>query len=127
MEVPAAYGACCLLFPRKVLEDITKTNIWKKWLGVPAVHDPIGEFEKRREDSTLVKHVDAAITQMLIELKLPLYYPIPSAVQHIGEHSALGHAHCPIPEPGAPVVSRRVAQNIVDFTKPLLPQIFPGE
>lgn len=122
MGVPAAYGACCLLFPRKILEDMRKTSVWTNWLGVPAQENPLGVYEERRANPQTIKHVDAAITRMLIELKLSLLYPIPSVCQHVGEHSALGHARAAIPTDGS--VSRRVAQRLVDYTKPLIPQIF---
>ncbi len=126
MAIRAAYGACCLFFSRKTLQAIQTTKVWNSWLGIPAEHDPIGTFEKRQQDTTLVKHVDAAISQMLVELGLPMMYPVPSCCQHIGEFSSLGHAHAPI-IPESEGISRRIAQRIVDYKQPILPQVFGVE
>lgn len=124
MHIPAAYGACALVFRLDVLKQFAETNVWNNWLGVPALHNTEEEFEKRRQDSTRIKHVDAGITKIIKELELPAIYFHPSLVQHIGEVSSLGHAPSPIQFEKR---SRRIAQHIVDFDKPLFNQVFKSD
>lgn len=146
MEVRSAYGACALLFPRKTLVRMVELPLWEKWLGVPAALNPLEEFQRRKEDPSTIKHVDAAIPQALIQLELPMYYFMPSVCQHIGFASALSHQEVSpellmgsslreklkecLGRSGLPLleglVSRRYAQFLADYTKPLIPQVFPN-
>jgi hypothetical protein len=104
------YGACCLLFPRSVIIEYTQSQIWDTWVGLKPQSDALRILEQRRENPSLIKHVDSAITMIAKSLGLFPYYFVPSICQHVGDTSSLGHA---------PATGKRVADRVVDFQQPI--------
>ena len=114
MQVKLIYGACALLFPRKVLEQMVETKIFKSWMGLQPKTNVFEIMEQRKKDSSIIKHIDNAISDMLKELGRSYWYVVPSLSEHISPHSTLGHA---------PNVGRRHAGKLAKATIPLHEQI----
>lgn len=84
------WGACCLIFPRKPLEKLLKTNTVKNWLGVYAIKNPQLK-EYYQSNPHLIVNVDIAIGRAIRFLRKTMWFVDPSPVTHIAKHSTLGH------------------------------------
>ncbi len=75
-------GNCCLLWPRSILEAVVSHPAADEWQGLLRGNRPTPPAE--------IAGVDSAISLILQLLNVPIYSPIPSLCQHIGEVSSLG-------------------------------------
>lgn len=108
------WGACALIWPRKVLEHIMQDPIIESWLGAvtrsrnPAIH------EMRRQNPHLIANSDTAIGKVLNKHGYSMWFVDPSPVAHIAQYSAIGHGDNK---------GRRNAYRIADITLPLISQV----
>lgn len=85
------WGACALVWPRKVLEKVVIDSIAKTWIGVrPKSGDP-NVLMKRRLEPWRIANSDTAIGQIANKLKRTMWFIDPSPVSHIAEFSTIGH------------------------------------
>ena len=85
------WGACALIWPREVLEVVLEHKITKTWLGAPTKSRSQSVMDKRRADRTLVQNSDTAIGKIMNRIKRSMYFVDPSPVEHIAQHSVVGH------------------------------------
>lgn len=87
------WGACALVWPRKVLEEVLQDDIIYNWLGAPTRTKSIWEKKKeeRRNDSTQIQNSDTAIGKIMNKMKRSMYFVDPSPVNHFATHSTTGH------------------------------------
>jgi len=85
-------GACCLAFPRDVLQQVVEHPIAARWRGATPAANPAD-----------VKDADVAVGKILQALKLGIEGWSPSLGQHVGQTSTL--------YPGARAVGHRAAKT----------------
>ncbi len=85
------WGACALIWPREVLEAVMEHKVTQTWLGAPTKSRSQSVMDKRRADPTLVQNSDTAIGKIMNRMKRSMYFVDPSPVEHISEHSVIGH------------------------------------
>jgi len=72
------WGACALLFPRKILEDIVNHPRADTWLGARARNNPQSVYERRRKNPHQIANVDTAIGMLMNKFQHPMYFTTPS-------------------------------------------------
>ena len=85
------WGACALIWPREVLEQVMDHEITKKWLGAPTKSRSESVMQKRRDNRHLVQNSDTAIGKIMNRMGRKMFFVDPSPVEHIAEHSVVGH------------------------------------
>ena len=85
------WGACALIWPRAVLEQVMDHEVTKTWLGAPTRSRSQSVMDKRRADRTLVQNSDTAIGKIMNRMKKSMWFVDPSPVEHVAEHSVVGH------------------------------------
>ncbi len=85
------WGACALIWPRAVLEQVMDHEITKNWLGAPTKSRSQSVMDKRRANRTLVQNSDTAIGKIMNRMKRSMWFVDPSPVEHVAEHSVVGH------------------------------------
>ena len=110
------WGACALVWPRKVLEEVLQHKIIYTWLGVPTRTRSIWKRKKeeRRNDPSLVQNSDTAIGKIMNSMKRSMYFVDPSPVNHFATHSTTGHGGN---------LGRRNCHRCAEFSVPLDRQV----
>lgn len=110
------WGACALVWPRKVLEQVLQHKVIYNWLGVPTRTKSIWKRKKeeRRNNPSLVQNSDTAIGKIMNSMKRSMYFVDPSPVNHFSTHSAVGHGGN---------MGRRNCHRCADFSVPLARQV----
>ena len=87
------WGACALIWPRKVLEQVMQHELIEGWLGAPLRTKSAWKKkrEERKKNPALVQNSDTAIGKIMNSMNRSMWFVDPSPVQHIAEHSAIGH------------------------------------
>jgi len=87
------WGACALVWPRKVLEEVLQNDLIDSWLGAPTKTKSVWnkKQKERQENPSLVQNSDTAIGKIMNKMERSMYFVDPSAVSHISTHSAIGH------------------------------------
>ena len=87
------WGACALIFPRSVLEEMMENPFIENWRGANLRTKSAWEKKKkeRGENPHLIANSDTAIGKMMNNMGKSMWFMDPSPVQHIAEHSAMGH------------------------------------
>ena len=85
------WGACALIWPREVLEAVLEHEVTKTWLGAPTKSRSQSVMDKRRANLALVQNSDTAIGKIMNRMKRSMYFVDPSPVEHISQHSVVGH------------------------------------
>jgi len=110
------WGACALVFPRKVLEHVITSPLIEQWAGAtPRSRDP-NVLEKRRQNPHLIANSDTAIGKLMNWNKYSMWFVDPSPVAHVAKFSAMGHGGN---------TGNRNAYRIADHSLPLRSQVFP--
>lgn len=108
------WGACALVWPRKILEIVINSPIVTTWLGAtPKSRDP-AVYQKRRENPSMIANSDTAIGKIMNANGRSMWFVDPSPVAHIAEYSAIGHGGNK---------GRRNAYRIADHSIPLSVQV----
>lgn len=115
------WGACALVFHRKVIKLILEHEITKTWLGVPrrasSMKERRANAQYRADNPHTIQNSDTAIGKLMNALQLEMFVIDPSPVKHIAVHSAIGHGGND---------GRRNCHRCADHSKPLLQQVFPN-
>lgn len=87
------WGACALVWPRKVLEEVLQHDTTYTWLGAPTRTKSIWQKKKeeRKNNPALIQNSDTAIGRIMNQMKRSMYFVDPSPVNHFAEHSAINH------------------------------------
>tara|TARA_Y100001938_G_scaffold140962_1_gene209995 strand:- start:3620 stop:5002 length:1383 start_codon:yes stop_codon:yes gene_type:complete len=87
------WGACALVWPRKILEQVVELDFTKNWLGARLRTKSAWESmqEKRRAEPWRVQNSDTAIGKIMNIMGRTMWFCDPSPVQHIAEYSAISH------------------------------------
>jgi hypothetical protein len=87
------WGACALVWDRRVLKAVVNHPIAKSWLGVPPSNRKTRKsvMAKRKANPWMVANSDTAIGKILNALKRPMFFVDPSPVSHVAIHSTIGH------------------------------------
>lgn len=122
------WGACALVWPREVLEQVVSHRIATEWAGASPRRTTIENgkkrrrrkeeimaiYNKRRLSPETIANSDTAIGKILNALGKEMYFVDPSPVQHIAEHSTIGHGGNR---------GRRNAWRIADYDLDLFSQV----
>lgn len=118
----ALWGACALVFPRNVVEQILEHPLTNNWMGVPPRN--LSDAEKyrlqqeKKDKPYLIQNVDTLIGQVLNGIGLEMWCIDPSPVKHIAVYSSIGHADNN--------TGKRNCLRCADHNKPLDEQVFPA-
>jgi len=87
------WGACALIWPRKVLEQVMQHELIEGWLGASLKTKSAWERkqQERRENPALIQNSDTAIGKIMNRMNRTMWFMDPSPVQHIAEYSAINH------------------------------------
>jgi len=127
------WGACALVWPRSVLQEVVDHPIASSWLGVrpksvgpvptgrtndrtnPAGGTgPTSWREQRKADPSLINNSDTAIGRILKALQREFWYVDPSPAQHVARFSTVNHGDN---------TGRRNCYRCADCTVPLADQV----
>ena len=110
------WGACALVWPRKVLEEVLRSDYIYSWLGAPTRTKSIwGKKQKeRKENPALIQNSDTVIGKIMNQMKRSMFFVDPSPVNHFATHSATGHGGN---------LGRRNCYRCADFATPLQKQV----
>jgi len=82
------WGACALVWPRKVAEEMLKQPLIKSWIGASTKTKNSSIMQKRRENPALVQNSDTAIGKLMNRMKRTMWFADPSPVRHIAPVSS---------------------------------------
>jgi hypothetical protein len=93
INTKSLWGACALIWPRKVLEMVMSHELIDNWLGAPLkTKSAWEERKKRRKDEPwTIQNSDTAIGKIMNRENRSMWFIDPSPVQHIATSSACGH------------------------------------
>lgn len=89
IKTTSLWGACCIAFPREVLQELMKVPIVKNWLGASPISYQLKYQRQQRENPHLVKNSDTAIGKGMLHLRRPIYMMNPSPAKHIAKYSTI--------------------------------------
>ena len=89
----ALWGACALIWPRKVLEKVMEHELIESWLGAPLKTKSawVERQKKRKEEPWTIQNSDTAIGKIMNWSNRSMWFVDPSPVQHIAKYSAISH------------------------------------
>jgi len=115
------WGACALVFPRDVVQQILDHPLTQNWTGIPPKNltdrQKLDLIKEKKEKPYLIQNVDTLIGQVLNGIGLEMWCIDPSPVQHIAVYSSIGHADTN--------TGKRNCLRCADHKKPLDRQVFP--
>lgn len=125
VRTKSLWGACVLVWPRKVLEKVVSHKIAEQWLGAPPRRNEEESAEnfsqrkeallkKRAENPSMIANSDTAIGKIVNHLGLEMWFVDPSPAQHIARHSTVSHGDNS---------GRRNCHRCADFNLPLKSQV----
>lgn len=85
------WGACALVWPRKILEQVIEHPIAKSWAGARPKSGNKGVYESRRKNPHTIANSDTAIGKIMNSMARSMYFIDPSPVSHIAVHSTINH------------------------------------
>jgi hypothetical protein len=87
------WGACAMIWPRKVLEEVMKHNLIENWFGCETKSKDVWEkrLEERKREPWRIQNSDTAIGKIIRSMKRSQWFFDPSPVQHVAKHSAINH------------------------------------
>jgi hypothetical protein len=93
IKTKALWGACAMVWPRKVLEQVMEHELIEGWLGAPLKTKSAWEEKKkkRREEPWTIQNSDTAIGKIMNWTGRTMWFIDPSPVQHISKYSATNH------------------------------------
>ena len=91
IHTKSMWGACALVWPRKVVEEMLEHNIVKNWIGAPTRTKNSKVMQKRRENSQLVQNSDTAIGKLMNKMGRSMWFMDPSPVEHFATTSSIKH------------------------------------
>ena len=91
IHTKSMWGACALVWPRKVVEEILNHDFTKNWNGARAKTNNKQVMEKRRQHPYLVQNSDTAIGTLMNKMKRSMWFVDPSPVEHFATTSAIKH------------------------------------
>ena len=108
------WGACALVWPRKILEQVIEHRVIETWVGaVPRSGNP-AVYKKRKENPSTIANSDTAIGKIMNQMHRSMWFVDPSLVSHVAKYSSIGHGGND---------GKRNAYRIADHTLPLSSQI----
>lgn len=114
------WGACALVFPRHVVEQILDHPITKSWLGQPPHNlsdsEKTNYVQHRKENPSSIQNVDTALGKVMNSLHLSMYCIDPSPVTHVATHSSINHGSN---------TGKRNCSRCANHNLPLVDQVFP--
>ncbi len=110
------WGACALVWPRKILEATIAHPTCKKWMGAPTKTKSYWEkvLSKRKAEPWRVQNSDTAIGKLMNHQDRTMWFCDPSPVQHFAHTSAINHGGNK---------GRRNCGRCAEWNKPLTEQI----
>lgn len=108
------WGACALVWPRKVLEALVEHRIAKHWVGATPRSGNPAVYKSRMANPSMIANSDTAIGKVLNAMNKTMWFVDPSPVQHIAVHSTISHGSN---------TGRRNAYRIADHIIPLAEQV----
>lgn len=112
IKTRSLWGACALIWDRRVLEAVVYHKIAKSWVGAARNNKQRKQFLQRPKYKTA--NSDTAIGKICNALRRPMYFVDPSPVSHIAVHSSIGHGDNK---------GRRNCYRCADMGKPLAEQV----
>jgi len=89
----ALWGACALVWPRKVLEQVMQHELIEGWLGAPLKTKSAWAERQilRRAEPWTIQNSDTAIGKIMNRMERTMWFLDPSPVQHVAQYSAINH------------------------------------
>lgn len=89
----ALWGACAMIWPRPVLEQVLEHELIEGWLGAPLKTKSAWaeRQKKRREEPWTIQNSDTALGKIMNRMGRSMWFVDPSPVQHIAKYSAINH------------------------------------
>lgn len=117
IKTRSLWGACALVWPRKVLEHIITAKLITEWAGAtPKSRNP-KVYESRRANPHTIANSDTAIGKLMNWNHYTMWFIDPSPVSHVARYSAINHGGNE---------GRRNAYRLADHSIPLTNQVFPN-
>lgn len=87
------WGACALMFSRKVIKQMLESPIIKRWTGIPREMDKDKWLQAIKEEPWRIKNSDTVIGDFMKANNIDFYIPMPSLVEHIALQSSADIHH----------------------------------
>ena len=87
------WGACGLVWPRKVLEEMLELDNCVNWLGARTKSKDLWQRKQleRRKNPEQIQNSDTAIGKLMNQMGRTMWFCAPSPVQHFATTSAINH------------------------------------
>ena len=85
------WGACALVWPRKVVEEMLEQPLIKTWIGAPTKTKNSKVMQKRKANPHMVQNSDTAIGKLMNRMDRSMWFMDPSPVNHFSTTSAASH------------------------------------
>lgn len=85
------WGACALVFDRRVLAQVVYSQRAKTWLGAAPRSGNRGVYQSRRSNPHTIANSDTAIGRIINDLKRTMWFIDPSPAEHIARYSSISH------------------------------------
>jgi hypothetical protein len=92
INTESLWGACALVWPRKVLQRVVNHDIAKNWIGARPISGDPQVIPQRRAEPWRIANSDTAIGKIVNKLKRTMWFVDPSPVSHMAIYSTIeGH------------------------------------
>lgn len=108
------WGACALIFPREVLEELVEHPRALSWLGVRPKSGNPEVYENRRKNPRIIANADTAIGRTINAMRRTMWFMCPSPATHFATTSTINHGGN---------AGRRNCNPCADHNQPLADQI----
>lgn len=85
------WGACALIWPRPVLQQLVSHPIARSWQGVMPKRGKAEARAARKADPSLINNSDTAIGRILNRMRREMWFVDPSLAEHVSLTSTVGH------------------------------------
>lgn len=85
------WGACALVWPRKVVEEMLEQPLIKTWIGAPTKTRNSKVMQRRAANPHLVQNSDTAIGKLMNRMDRSMWFMDPSPVNHFATTSTAQH------------------------------------
>ena len=85
------WGACALVWPRKVVEEMLEQPLIKTWIGAPTKTKNSKVMQRRKANPHMVQNSDTAIGKLMNRMDRSMWFMDPSPVNHFATTSAASH------------------------------------
>lgn len=91
IKTRSLWGACALVWPRHVLEQVLSHPLTNSWYGASPKSKSPAVIERRKQNPETIANSDTAIGKLMNRMNKTMWFVDPSPVQHVAKYSSISH------------------------------------